>query len=106
MIRPLTRAELLALPAAVDLETAGRAWGFGRTKSHELARRQLFPCRVLRLGNAYRVTRADLLRSLGMSPDANAAGPAPPEPAAPAMSHSRPPSPRETSPDDSPPGRP
>jgi hypothetical protein len=38
MTRPMSVAELLALPPAVDLPTAGRAWGLGRTKSHELAR--------------------------------------------------------------------
>jgi hypothetical protein len=70
VIRALTVAELLALPAAVDLPTAGRAWGLGRTKSHELARTGEFPCPVLRLGNAYRVTRSDLLASLGIEPDA------------------------------------
>jgi hypothetical protein len=34
---PMNRAELLALPSSVDLATAGRALGLGRTKSHELA---------------------------------------------------------------------
>ncbi len=71
---PLGQRELLDLPPAFDLETAGRAWGFGRTKSYELARRDQFPCPVLRLGHAYRVTRADLLRSLGLDPDMPAAG--------------------------------
>ncbi|MGJ6968783.1 hypothetical protein ACSDR0_43460 [Streptosporangium sp. G11] len=66
--RGMPLAELLALPAAVDLVTAGRAWGFGRTKSHELARAGEFPCPVRRIGNTYRVTRADLLRSLGIDP--------------------------------------
>jgi len=70
-------AELLALPPAVDLPTAGRAWGLGRTKSHELARAGEFPCPVLRLGHTYRVTRADLLHSLGIEPDVTAAGPSP-----------------------------
>ncbi len=64
----MTVDELLALPVSVDLETAGRAWQLGRTKAHELARAGEFPCPVLRLGKAYRVTRADLLRSLGISP--------------------------------------
>lgn len=68
--------ELLALPVAVDLVTAGRAWGLGRTKAHDLARRGEFPCPALRIGNAYRVTRADLLRSLGVAL-AEAAGNAP-----------------------------
>ncbi|WP_245667603.1 hypothetical protein [Actinomadura macra] len=64
--RPLTRDEVLALPVAFDLVTAGRAWDLGRTKSHELARAGEFPCPVLRIGSQYRVTRADLLRSLGI----------------------------------------
>ena len=79
--RTLTIDEVLALPVAVDLVTAGRAWGFGRTKSHELARAGAFPCPVLRIGNAYRVTRADLLRSLGIDPAYAKAGPAPSGPA-------------------------
>lgn len=61
----LTSEELRALPAAVDLVTAGRAFGIGRTKAHELVRAGEFPVPVLRLGRTYRVTRADLLRALG-----------------------------------------
>jgi len=68
--------ELLALPVSVDLVTAGKAWGMGRTKAHELARSGRFPCPVLRVGTRYRITRADLLRSLGIDP-ADATGPAP-----------------------------
>ena len=77
----LTREELLALPAAVDLVTAGRALGVGRTKAHELARRGEWPTRLLRLGMQYRVPTADLLALLGMSPDMSEAGPASPAPA-------------------------
>jgi hypothetical protein len=65
---PMTIEELLALPVSVDLETAGRAFGFGRTKSHELARTGEFPCEVKRFGNRYRVLRADLLPALGIDP--------------------------------------
>lgn len=68
----MTLQEILALPVAVDLTTAGRAWHLGRTKSHELARAGEFPCRVLRLGSQYRVTRSDLLDSLGIDPGAPA----------------------------------
>jgi hypothetical protein len=77
--RALTYAELIALPVAVDLVTAGRAWSLGRTKVHELARAGDLPFPVLRLGNQYRVTRADLLRSLGIDPHGVADG-APTEP--------------------------
>lgn len=65
MVKTLSAAELRSLPSAVDLVTAGRAFGIGRTKAHELARAGEFPTPVLRLGNSYRVTRADLLRALG-----------------------------------------
>ncbi|YCK39708.1 hypothetical protein ACNF49_38325 [Actinomadura sp. ATCC 39365] len=64
--RALTTDEVLALPAAVDLVTAGRAYGIGRTKAHELARKGKFPVRVIRVGNAYRVPKAALLDSLGV----------------------------------------
>ncbi|GAA2249355.1 hypothetical protein GCM10010430_35050 [Kitasatospora cystarginea] len=60
------RTELLALPAAIDLDTANRAIGLGRSKGYELARRDAYPCRVLRLGKKYRVITADLLRLLGV----------------------------------------
>ncbi|MDH6577555.1 hypothetical protein [Kitasatospora sp. MAP5-34] len=65
-VQGMGRAELLALPAAIDLDTANRAIGLGRSKGYELARRDLYPCRVLRLGKKYRVITADLLRLLGI----------------------------------------
>ncbi|MBL7546588.1 helix-turn-helix domain-containing protein [Frankia sp. AgB1.9] len=64
--RVLSRAELLALPAVVDLRTAARAFGLGRTNAYELARTGQFPCRVLRINNSYRVPTAELLRVLGI----------------------------------------
>ncbi len=63
----MTRDELLALPAAVDLDTGNRALGLGRSKGYELAKRGQYPCKVLRLGNAYRVVTADLLALLGLA---------------------------------------
>lgn len=64
----LTRAELLALPVTVDIPTAARALGLGRSTAYELARRGEFPCRILRIGSSYRVPTADLLRVLGIEP--------------------------------------
>ncbi|WP_446218801.1 DNA-binding protein [Micromonospora sp. IBHARD004] len=69
----MTREELLALPVSVDIVTAGEAFGMGRTLAYELAKRGEFPVRVLRLGNRYRVARADLLRELGEDQDQVAA---------------------------------
>ena len=65
----MTRAELLALPVVVDLVTAGRALGIGRTRAFELARRGDFPVPVLRVGLTYRVPTAPLLYLLGISAD-------------------------------------
>ena len=62
----MTEAELAALPVSVPLVEAGRALCMGRTKSHELVRKDQFPCRVLRLGGAYVVPKAELLRVLGL----------------------------------------
>jgi hypothetical protein len=63
----MTGAELLALPVTVDVATAARALGLGRSTGYELARRGAFPCRVLRVGCSYRVPTADLLRVLGVA---------------------------------------
>ncbi|MDT0270969.1 hypothetical protein RM863_02885 [Streptomyces sp. DSM 41014] len=63
----MTREEPLTLPAAVDLDTSNRALGIGRSKGYELAKRGQYPCKVLRLGKAYRVVTADLLQLLGLA---------------------------------------
>jgi len=76
MAEALTTAEVLALPVTVDIVTAARAFGIGRTKAHELVRKGEFPCPVLRVGHTYRVGRAALLRCLDI--DDPALSPAPP----------------------------
>lgn len=60
--------ELLALPVSVDLVTAGRAFGLGRTKAFDLARANEFPCRVLRVGLKFRVPRSAIFEALGIDP--------------------------------------
>ncbi|MEU4643672.1 helix-turn-helix domain-containing protein [Micromonospora sp. NPDC023814] len=67
-VSTLNRDELLQLPAMVDLATAARALGVGRTKAYELAKSGTFPCPVLRIGNTYRVRTADLLNLVGIEP--------------------------------------
>jgi excisionase family DNA binding protein len=62
----MTFAELLSLPPMVDVSTAARALGLGRSTGYELARRGEFPCRVLHVGSSYRVPTAELLRVLGI----------------------------------------
>lgn len=68
--RGFTRDELLGLPVTVDIGTAARALGLGRSTGYELARRGAFPCRVIRIGSSYRVPTAELLRVLGVEPAA------------------------------------
>ena len=68
MTHGMTEAELLALPVSVDLATAGRALGIGRTKAFELARACEFPCKVLPVGRKYRVPRTALLAALDIKP--------------------------------------
>jgi hypothetical protein len=67
-MQAMTEAELLALPSAVDLTTAGRAFGIGRTKAFELARAGEFPVKVLRVGRKFRVPKAAILEALGVAP--------------------------------------
>ncbi len=74
MIKQMTVTELEALPVAVDIETAGRCFGIGRTTAHELARAGEFPCRVLRVGVKYRVPRSAIFEALGIDPAAASAG--------------------------------
>jgi hypothetical protein len=62
----MSEAELLELPVAVDLVTAGRAFGIGRTRAFELARTGEFPCRVLRVGQKFRVPRTAIFEALGV----------------------------------------
>jgi hypothetical protein len=63
--------ELAALPVSVDLTTAGRAFGLGRTKAFNLAKAGEFPCRVLRVGIKYRVPRSAIFEALGIGPAGN-----------------------------------
>ena len=72
----MTLAELLAMPVTVDIGTASRALGLSRSTGYEFARRNEFPCRVLRVGSSYRVPTAELFRVLGISPEQR--GQAPP----------------------------
>ncbi|MEU9965448.1 DNA-binding protein [Streptomyces malaysiensis] len=58
--------ELLALPATVNVTTAGRALGIGRDKAYELIRSGGFPVRTLPLGGTIRVPTAELWKILGV----------------------------------------
>jgi hypothetical protein len=63
----MTREELYQLPAVVKLDLSSRALGMGRTKGQQMAREGRYPVRVLRHGDRYMVSTADLLAYLGIA---------------------------------------
>lgn len=69
----MTRPDPRALPHALDIVTAGRLLGIGRTTAYHLARQDQFPVPVLRIGRGYRVPTAPLLALLGIDAPADTA---------------------------------
>jgi len=63
----MTPDEALALPVAVPLVTAAKAFNMGRTKAYDLARQGKFPVRVIECGPKFVVPRSALLEALGIS---------------------------------------
>jgi predicted DNA-binding transcriptional regulator AlpA len=63
---PAAFHDLATLPTVIDVTTAARALGLSRTYAYELVKRDEFPCRILRVGHAYRVPTAELLAVLGV----------------------------------------
>lgn len=66
MSEPLTAQEVLSLPAMVNVFTAARALGIGRTTAYALVRTGCFPCRVIKIGNSWRVPSVGLRGLLGL----------------------------------------
>ena len=66
---PMNQAELRALPPLVDLMTAARALGMGRTTAYELARTGQWPTPILRVGGRFKVPTAPMLTLLELSTD-------------------------------------
>lgn len=64
-----TPAEVLALPALVAAKQAFAAMNISPELGYGLIRGDAFPLPVVRLGNAIRVRRSDLLDFLGIRED-------------------------------------
>lgn len=64
----VTLDEIKTWPPTVDVARAGRALGISRSYAFELAKRNELPCRVLRVGNRYRVPTSSLLALLEPQP--------------------------------------
>lgn len=56
----------ITMPAVPD---ASSILGIGRSTAYSMLKEGTFPVRVLKVGNRYRVSRADLLSFLGESVD-------------------------------------
>jgi hypothetical protein len=63
----LTSSELAALPGVLDVLTAARVLGIGRTKAYELVRTDQWPTPVLRVGRLVKIPTAPLLTLLGIT---------------------------------------
>jgi hypothetical protein len=63
-VQPWTFESVRALGLTTDVETAGAILGIGRTKAYELAKRDEFPVRVLRIGRRYLVPTTAVLALL------------------------------------------
>jgi hypothetical protein len=63
----LTASEVRALPAVVDVVTAGEILGIGRSVAYELVRTERFPTPVLRIGRQIKIPTAYLIDLLGLS---------------------------------------
>lgn len=64
-MNPMKLGDLASLPTVVNIVTAAKALGLSRGFAYELARRDEFPCRIIRIGGCYRVPTAELLSVLG-----------------------------------------
>lgn len=75
----LTASEVRALPAVVDVVTAGEILGIGRSVAYELVRTDRFPTPVLRVGRQIKIPTAYLIQLLGLSTEVRPALPLPPD---------------------------
>lgn len=75
-----------SLPPVLDVPTAGRLLGLGRSAAYDLIIAGLWPTPVLRLGRRLRIPTAPLLALLGLDPVpvSHSGGMVPKSPTAPA----------------------
>ncbi|MCF7552205.1 hypothetical protein [Pseudonocardia sp. WMMC193] len=67
----MTMDELLALPPAIDIPTAGQALGVSRGRAYQMAKNGEWPFEdipILKLGKRFKIPTAALLKYLGVEP--------------------------------------
>ncbi|MBH0781349.1 helix-turn-helix domain-containing protein [Nocardia bovistercoris] len=67
----MTIEDIHALPAMLGIEVAGRALGLSRQHAYTLRMNGEFPVQVRRIGSRYKVSKADVMRYLGIDPSAH-----------------------------------
>lgn len=65
----MTRDELAALPPVLDVPTAAKVLGIGRSLAYDLVRRGDWPTPVLRVGKLIKIPSAPLLALLREQPE-------------------------------------
>ena len=65
----MTRDELDALPTVLDVATAARVLGIGRSLAYDLVRRGDWPTPVLHVGKLIKIRSAPLLALLSEQPE-------------------------------------
>ncbi|MCE0764819.1 hypothetical protein LWC35_18180 [Pseudonocardia kujensis] len=69
--QPMTMEELLALPPAIDIPTAGKAIGVSRGRAYQMVKNDEWPfddIPVLKIGKRFKIPTAALLKYLGVQP--------------------------------------
>jgi len=66
-VAPSIQGLLLAAGPTVDLPFANSALGISRAHGYALAKRGVYPVRILKLGSSYRVITSDLRNILGIT---------------------------------------
>jgi hypothetical protein len=66
LLAPITPQELQDLPPVVDVPTAAKILGIGRTCAYELIRTDNWPTPVLRVGRLIRIPTTPLLELVGV----------------------------------------
>ena len=65
----MTRDELAALPPVLDVPTAAKVLGIGRSLAYDLVRRGDWPTPVLHVGKLIKIPSAPLLALLSKQPE-------------------------------------
>ncbi len=70
----MNRDQLAALPPVLDVPTAAKVLGIGRSLAYDLVRRGEWPTQVLHIGKLIKIPTEPLVRLLGGAPQGGVEG--------------------------------